>query len=107
MGDYSALFTQRARCHDDCRKRFFGRLAAIPSDGIPYPIFSYAALVPWSFFATGLSSSSNSLVGSANLLKKGRESQGSPIATVLSGVIDFVLAFILLLGMMLFYGIGT
>ncbi len=85
---------------------FFGRLAGIPSDGIPYPIFSYAALVPWSFFATGLSSSSNSLVGSANLLKKVYFPRlAIPIATVLSGVIDFVLAFILLLGMMLFYGI--
>ncbi len=85
---------------------FFGRLAGIPSDGIPYPIFSYAALVPWSFFATGLSSSSNSLVDSANLLKKVYFPRlAIPIATVLSGVIDFVLAFIVLLGMMLFYGI--
>lgn len=85
---------------------FFGRLAGIPSDGIPYPIFSYAALVPWSFFATGLSSSSNSLVGSANLLKKVYFPRlAIPIATVLSGVIDFVLAFIVLLAMMLFYGI--
>src|SRR6266852_8055037 len=46
---------------------FFGRLAKMPSDGIPYPIFSYAALVPWTFFANGLSQSSNSLVGSSNL----------------------------------------
>ena len=85
---------------------FFGQLAGIPSDGIPYPIFSYAALVPWTFFATGLSSSSNSLVGSANLLKKVYFPRLTiPIATVLSGVIDFVLAFIVLLGMMLFYGI--
>src|SRR3990172_8277269 len=45
---------------------FFGRLAKIPSDGIPYPIFSYAALVPWTFFAHGLNQASNSLVGSAN-----------------------------------------
>ena len=85
---------------------FFGQLAGIPSDGIPYPIFSYAALVPWSFFASGLSSSSNSLVGSANLLKKVYFPRLTiPIATVLSGVIDFVLAFIVLLGMMFFYGI--
>ena len=85
---------------------FFGNLAKIPSDGIPYPIFSYAALVPWSFFATGLSNSSNSLVGSANLLKKVYFPRlAIPIATVLSGVIDFVLAFIVLLLMMAFYGI--
>ena len=49
----------------------FGRLAKIPSDGLPYPIFSYTALVPWTFFAHGLSQSSNSLVSSANLIKKG------------------------------------
>src|SRR5262245_3182721 len=49
---------------------FFGRLAKIPSDGIPYPIFAFAALVPWNFFAQGLTQSSNSLVASANLLKK-------------------------------------
>src|SRR5207249_4345468 len=46
---------------------FFGRLAKVPSDGIPYPIFAYAALVPWNFFAQGLTQSSDSLVGSANL----------------------------------------
>lgn len=84
---------------------FFGRLANIPSDDIPYPIFSYAALVPWTFFATGLSNSSNSLVGSANLIKKVYFPRlAIPIATVLSGVIDFTLAFVVLLGMMLFYG---
>jgi len=84
---------------------FFGRLAGIPSDGIPYPIFSYTALVPWSFFATGLSNSANSLVGSANLLKKVYFPRlAIPIATVLSGVVDFALAFLVLLVMMLFYG---
>jgi lipopolysaccharide transport system permease protein len=84
---------------------FFGRLAGIPSDGIPYPIFSYAALVPWSFFASGLAGSANSLVGSANLLKKVYFPRlAIPISTVLAGVIDFVLAFVVLLGMMLFYG---
>jgi lipopolysaccharide transport system permease protein len=85
---------------------FFGRLAKVPSDGIPYPIFSYAALVPWTFFASGLSQSSNSLVGSANLIKKVYFPRlVIPIATVISGVVDFVLAFIVLLGMMLFYRI--
>jgi lipopolysaccharide transport system permease protein len=85
---------------------FFGRLAQIPSDGIPYPIFSYAALVPWTFFANGLSQSSNSLVGSANLITKVYFPRLTiPIATVLSGLVDFVLAFIVLLGMMLYYGI--
>ena len=84
---------------------FFGRLAGIPSDGIPYPIFAYAALVPWSFFASGLNNSANSLVGSANLLKKVYFPRlAIPLSTVLAGVIDFALAFVVLLGMMLFYG---
>jgi lipopolysaccharide transport system permease protein len=85
---------------------FFGRLANVPSDGIPYPIFSFAALVPWTFFANGLNQSANSLVLSGNLLKKVYFPRLTiPLATVLSGVIDFVLAFIILLGMMVFYGI--
>ncbi len=86
---------------------FFGRLARIPSDDVPYPIFAYAALVPWTFFANGLSQSSDSLVGSANLLRKVYFPRlVIPISAVLSGVIDFVLAFIVLLGMMLAYGIA-
>jgi lipopolysaccharide transport system permease protein len=85
---------------------FFGRLAKIPSDGIPYPIFSFAALVPWTFFAQGMGQASNSLVGSANLIKKVYFPRLSvPIASVTSGIIDFSIAFILLLGMMLYYGI--
>jgi len=85
---------------------FFGRLAKVPSDGLPYPIFSYAALVPWTFFANALTQASNSLVFSANMIKKIYFPRLSlPIATVLAGVIDFVLAFIVLLAMMLFYGL--
>lgn len=85
---------------------FFGKLAKIPSDGVPYPIFSYAALVPWNFFAHGLSQSSNSLVGSSNLIKKVYFPRlVVPISSVLSGVVDFCLAFIVLLGMMLYFGI--
>ena len=85
---------------------FFGGLAQIPSDGVPYPIFSYAALVPWTFFSTGLTNSSNSLVGSANLIKKVYFPRlVIPIATVLSGVVDFVLAFVVLLLMMMYFGI--
>lgn len=85
---------------------FFGRLAKLPSDGVPYPIFSFAALVPWTFFANGLTQSSNSLVGSANLISKVYFPRlVVPISSVLSGVIDFLLAFVVLLGMMLYYGI--
>jgi lipopolysaccharide transport system permease protein len=85
---------------------FFGKLGKIPSDGVPYPIFSYAALVPWTFFANGLAQSSNSLVGSSNLITKVYFPRlAIPIATVLSGVVDFLLSFVVLLVMMLYYGV--
>lgn len=85
---------------------FFGKLAKMPSDGIPYPIFAYAALVPWAFFAHGLTSSSNSLVGSAHLIKKVYFPRLIvPLSSVVSGAVDFVLAFLVLFGLMAFYGI--
>ncbi|HEV2146730.1 MAG TPA: ABC transporter permease [Longimicrobiaceae bacterium] len=84
---------------------FFGRLAKMPSDGVPYPVFAFAALVPWTFFAGGLSLSSTSLVGSQNLLKKVYfPRMAIPLAAVLSGLVDFALAFAVLLGMMLYFG---
>jgi lipopolysaccharide transport system permease protein len=86
---------------------FFGRLAKMPSDGIPYPIFAYAALVPWTFFAHALSQASNSVVASANLVKKVYFPRlVIPVASVLSGVVDFLFAFAVLIGLMLYYGIG-
>jgi lipopolysaccharide transport system permease protein len=85
---------------------FFGRLAKVPSDGIPYPIFSYTALVPWTFFAAGLTQASNSLVQSSNMLKKIYfPRMAMPIGTVISGCVDFGFAFAVLLAMMAFYGI--
>src|SRR5260221_3101312 len=83
---------------------FFGRLAHMPSDGVPYPLFTFAALVPWTFFSNGLTQSSNSLVGSANLITKVYFPRLIvPVATVLSGVIDFALAFVVLIAMMGYY----
>jgi lipopolysaccharide transport system permease protein len=85
---------------------FFGNLAKIPSNGVPYPVFSFAALVPWTFFANGLSQSSNSLVANANLIKKVYFPRlAVPVSTVFAGIIDFALAFIVLLGMILWYSI--
>jgi lipopolysaccharide transport system permease protein len=85
---------------------FFGRLGQIPSDGVPYPIFSYAALLPWQYFATALAGSADSLVGSANLLSKVYFPRlVIPMASVLPAVIDFAIAFVVLIGMMFFYGI--
>jgi lipopolysaccharide transport system permease protein len=84
---------------------FFGHLARMPSDGVPYPIFAFAALVPWTFFANALMQASNSLVGSANLIKKVYFPRlVVPLASVLSGIVDFALAFAVLVVMMAGYG---
>lgn len=86
---------------------FFGRLAHVPSDGIPYPIFTYTALVPWTFFANGLNQSSNSLVGSAHLITKVYFPRLTiPLASVLSGILDFSIAFVVLLLLMFYYDIS-
>ncbi len=83
---------------------FFGKLAKMPSDGIPYPLFSFAALVPWTFFANGLASSSNSLVNGANMVKKIYFPRLTmPIATVLAGIVDFALAFAVLILIMIYF----
>ena len=84
----------------------FGKIAKIPSDGIPYPIFSYAALVPWTLFASGLGRASNSMVGSSNLIKKVYFPRLCiPIASILAGLVDFILSFMMLIGMMFYFGI--
>ncbi len=84
----------------------FGKLASIGSDGLPYPIFAYAGLLPWTFFAQGLSHSSESLVGSANLIRKVYFPRlVIPAASVLAGVVDFAFAFVVLIGLMAFYGV--
>jgi lipopolysaccharide transport system permease protein len=85
---------------------FFGRLAGMPSDDIPYPLFSYSGMVIWLFFANGVTNASNSMVESANTIKKVYFPRlAIPLGAILSGLVDFVLAFILLLGMMAYYGI--
>jgi lipopolysaccharide transport system permease protein len=85
---------------------FFGRLAKVPSDGIPYPVFAFAALLPWQLFAFALTESSNSLVGSQNLITKVYFPRlVIPLSSVLAGIVDFAIAFLILLGLMLYYGI--
>lgn len=85
---------------------FFGRLAKMPSDGIPYPVFAYSALVPWTFFAQGLTQSSDSLVGSGNLIKKVFFPRlVIPLGAVMAGVVDFMLAFVVMILMMFYYGV--
>jgi lipopolysaccharide transport system permease protein len=85
---------------------FFGRLAKIPSEGVPYPVFAFTALLPWQLFAYALSESSNSLVGSQNLITKVYFPRlVIPIAGVLAGLVDFAITFVVLLGLMWFFGI--
>src|SRR5262245_38841611 len=85
---------------------FFGRLAKVPSDGIPYPVFSFCALLPWQLFAHALSESSDSLVGNQNLITKVYFPRlVVPISAVLGGLVDFAIAFVILLILMLYFGI--
>lgn len=86
---------------------FFGQLARIGSDGVPYPIFSYAALVPWTFFATGLMQTSSSLVSNQNTLKKVYFPRLLlPVSSLIAVLVDFLLAFVVLILLMLLYGIA-
>ncbi|HZW03655.1 MAG TPA: ABC transporter permease, partial [Anaerolineaceae bacterium] len=83
---------------------FFGRLANISSEGYPYPIFNYAALLPWTYFQNSLSTASNSLVSNAHMITKVYFPRLLvPISAVLSGLVDFAIAFVVLLGLMVFY----
>ena len=86
---------------------FFGRLAAVESAGIPYPLFALAGLVPWTFFANSITASGNSLVGSANLITKVYFPRLIvPAAAMLAGLVDFLLAFLLLCLMMIYYRVS-
>src|SRR5262249_38299112 len=85
----------------------FGRLAKMPSEGVPYPIFCFAGLLPWTYFASALGSGSSSMVRSAQLIKKVYFPRlAIPVSSVLSGVIDFGLSFLVLLCLMAYYGIA-
>jgi lipopolysaccharide transport system permease protein len=84
----------------------FGKLAQLPSDGIPYPIFAYAALLPWQLFSKGVEGATGSIVGNQNMISKTYfPRMVLPISSVLSGLVDFGIAFVILLGMMIFYQI--
>jgi lipopolysaccharide transport system permease protein len=86
---------------------FFGKLAHIPSDGVPYPIFAYAGLLPWTFFSNAVTNSGNSLVGSSNLITKVYFPRMIiPGAAVGAGLVDFAIAFIILIVLMIYYGVA-
>ncbi len=83
----------------------FGRLVEVPSDGLPYPLFAYSALVVWTFFANGVTNAANSMILEANMIKKIYFPRMSiPISAIASGAVDFVLAFLVLAGMLVYYG---
>jgi len=83
----------------------FKTIADIPSDGIPYPIFAYTALLPWNLFAGALNRSSLSIVGQSNLVSKVYFPRLIiPLSATASGLVDFGIAFVLLVGMMVWYG---
>jgi homopolymeric O-antigen transport system permease protein len=85
---------------------FFGRLAGVPSDGIPYPVFTFCGLLPWQLFAHALTSASNSLVISQNVITKVYFPRlVVPISAVLGGLVDFAIAFAILLVMMFYFSI--
>jgi lipopolysaccharide transport system permease protein len=84
----------------------FGRIAQMPSDGIPYPVFSYAALVPWMFFANSVTKASNSLVGNAGIVTRIYFPRlAMPLSAILGNTVDFVLAFLMLLALMVYFGV--
>jgi lipopolysaccharide transport system permease protein len=84
----------------------FGKFAKVPSDGLPYPIFSYTALLPWTYFAQAIARSGNSLVGNARLITKVYFPRLIvPLAGAVAPAVDFAFAFVVLLGMMVWYGI--
>src|SRR5262250_1230765 len=86
---------------------FFGKLAGIPSDGVPYPIFAYAGLLPWMFFSNAVTNSGNSLVGSSHLITKVYFPRLIiPAAAVGAGLVDFTIAFVILVALMVYYGVA-
>jgi len=85
---------------------FFGNFAKVPSEGVPYPVFSYSALVPWTYFSGALALSGNSLIGNSNLLTKVYFPRFAiPAASALSGILDFFIASLLLFGIMMYFNI--
>ncbi|MEK6302785.1 MAG: ABC transporter permease [Acidobacteriota bacterium] len=84
---------------------FFGKLARVPTDGVPYPVFFYTGLLVWTYFSNALINGANSLVGNANLITKVYFPRLIiPSAAVLSGLLDFAIASLLLAGLLIYYG---
>jgi lipopolysaccharide transport system permease protein len=85
---------------------FFGKLARIPSDGLPYPIFYYSALLPWTYFSTALQNTTNTIVDNQRLITKVYFPRlALPLSSVVSGLVDFGVSFLIFVLMMVYYGI--
>ena len=85
---------------------FFGKLAHIPSEGLPYPIFYYSALLPWMYFGSALQNATNTIVENQRLVTKVYFPRlALPLSSVLSGLVDFGVSFLMFIAMMLYYGI--
>lgn len=85
---------------------FFGKLAKIPSEGLPYPVFYYSALLPWTYFAGALQNATNTMVENQRVITKVYFPRVIlPLAATLSGLVDFGIAFTILIGLMLYYGL--
>ncbi len=85
----------------------FGKLAKIPSDGLPYPIFSYAAIVPWTYFSTSMTRSTSSLIGGSGMFTKVYFPRLIiPFTPIIAGLVDFIIAFSLVFALMAWYGIS-
>ncbi|MEJ7615973.1 MAG: ABC transporter permease [Pyrinomonadaceae bacterium] len=86
---------------------FLGRLARVPSDGVPYPLFAYAGLLPWTFFSYAVGSSSNSIIGNSNLITKVYFPRIIiPVAAVAARIVDFAVAFVILAGLLIYYKVA-
>src|SRR5450432_2046095 len=86
---------------------FFGKLAHIPSEGLPYPIFYYSALLPWMYFAAALQNATNIIVENQRVITKVYFPRlALPLASVLSGLVDFGVSFVMFVVLMVYYGVG-
>ncbi|MDT5060831.1 MAG: lipopolysaccharide transport system permease protein [Acidobacteriota bacterium] len=87
---------------------FLGKVMRVPSEGIPYPLFIYAGMLPWTFFSGAITSSSNSLVGNAHLITKIYFPRVLiPISAIAARLLDFVISFLALIALMIYYGVGV
>jgi len=105
-GHWSGMGGSPAVFDDACFSLFFGRLAHIPSQGLPYPIFYYGALLPWTYFATVLQGATNTIVENQRVITKVYFPRlVLPLSCVVAGLVDFAISFAMFIVLMIYYGI--